>query len=92
MADVMESLRRHSIPLSVVLMMLPIAGGGVFAWATVKSAVAMNAKTNEQQEQELEAIKSKQNDAARQRTRIETNQQNIEKLLEKLDQKLDRLD
>ena len=92
MADIVESLKRQSVPLSIVAVLLSAVAGGALAWATVKNAVAANAETIEQQERELEIIKKQANEAARQRTRIETNQRNIERLLEKLDDKLDRLD
>jgi hypothetical protein len=79
----------NSIPISTWLTLGGLAVAGIIAWADLNNAAAMNAKTNEQQEQELELIKRKSNEAAVQRGRIEANQQNIEKLLERLERKLD---
>jgi hypothetical protein len=79
----------EKIPLATWLMAGGMLVAGVIAWADLQNASAMNAKTNEQQEEELELIKRKSGEAAVQRGRIEEQLKNTNKLLERLERKLD---
>jgi hypothetical protein len=79
----------NSIPIATWLMAGGMLVAGVIAWADLQNASAMNAKTNEQQKEELDLIKRQSGEAAVQRGRIEEQLKNTNKLLERLERKLD---
>lgn len=86
----MSILSKYSIPMSVIVTVVPMLVIGASAWFDLKHAAAMNAKTNEQQQEQIDAIEDAANKADQDRARIQANQSNILRALERLERKLDR--